>query len=471
MNKKFDELVQNKRIVKSSFARNVSKNGNAIIWHSLFGYPKIISRPTIEFLDLFRKPQSIEDVLSRYDLDGNFQIIDELLESYFLVPEDFDERKLLKEKLKKYDDDIANGSAIEYLGLIISEACNFRCAYCIHFSNLETSERIKNSKKIMSFEVAKKSVDWYLEILKMHGKRAARINFGGGEPLLAWQAIHDILDYCTYSYGHIFDFQFSINTNASLLTKEIALKLKEHNVYIASSLDGLREGNNLVRVTKDGKGTFDTIIHGFDILKAVGHPSKGISITVNELNFPFLDEKFIDWTHQRDMREVHIDIDAVNMVNIPVYNIVDKLMRLRQYAQTKEIEISGFWARPIENLNSSIIETRMAFCGALLGNNICVSPVGNIYSCGYSTTIIGTLSRIDSFNSPKGQYHRFVRDNSIGTLDMCKDCTIEGQCGGGCNITREFAATAKTVKIERMCDFYRQMTSELLLEQLQEIDA
>ena len=153
------------------------------------------------------------------------------------------------------------------------------------------------------------------------------------------------------------------------------------------------------------------------------------------------------------MREVHIDIDAVNMVNIPVYNIVDKLMRLRQYAQTKEIEISGFWARPIENLNSSIIETRMAFCGALLGNNICVSPVGNIYSCGYSTTIIGTLSRIDSFNSPKGQYHRFVRDNSIGTLDMCKDCIIEGQCGGGCNITREFAATAKPLKLKECATF------------------
>ena len=48
------------------------------------------------------------------------------------------------------------------------------------------------------------------------------------------------------------------------------------------------------------------------------------------------------------MREVHIDIDAVNMVNIPVYNIVDKLMRLRHYAQTKEIEISDFGPAPLK---------------------------------------------------------------------------------------------------------------------------
>jgi len=47
---------------------------------------------------------------------------------------------------------------------------------------------------------------------------------------------------------------------------------------------------------------------------------------------------------------------------------------------------------------------------------------------------------------------------------------IESQCGGGCNITQEFARATKTVKIERMCDFYRQMTRELLLEQLREMD-
>ncbi len=460
----------NKKVVKSSFVRNVTKNRNAIIWHSLFGYPKIVSGPTIEFLDLFQKPQSIEDILSRYDLGENFHVIDDLLKSYFLVQDGFDERKFLKKKLQKHDGAIKNGSAIEYLGLIISESCNFRCAYCIHFSNLETSERIKNSKKIMDFDVAKKSIDWYLEILKTHGKRVARINFGGGEPLLAWPVIHDILDYCVFSYGRTFDFQFSINTNASRLTAEIAIKLKEYSIYVASSLDGLREGNNLVRVTKNGKGTFDSIINGFDALKDAGCPPKEISVTVNELNFPFLDEKFIDWVYQRDMNEIHMDIDVVNMVDIPVYDIVDKLMRLRRYAQTKKIEISGFWARPVENLNNSIIETRVAFCGALLGNNICVSPVGNIYSCGYSTTKIGTLSHIDSFNSHGGPYRRFIRDNSIGTLDICKDCMIESQCGGGCNITREFAATEKTIKIERMCDFYRQMTTELLLEQLQEID-
>jgi len=42
---------------------------------------------------------------------------------------------------------------------------------------------------------------------------------------------------------------------------------------------------------------------------------------------------------------------------------------------------------------------------------------------------------------------------------------------GGCNITQEFARVTKTAKIERMCDFYRRMTQEILLEQLREVTA
>jgi hypothetical protein len=48
---------------------------------------------------------------------------------------------------------------------------------------------------------------------------------------------------------------------------------------------------------------------------------------------------------------------------------------------------------------------------------------------------------------------------------------IEGQCDGGCNISQEFACMTETIKLERMCNFYRCMTQELLLEQLHEIDS
>lgn len=326
----------------------------------------------------------------------------------------------------------------------------------------------------MRFETAKEMVDRYLEILRGHGKHVAEINFGGGEPLLVWSVIKQVFEYCRASYGSEFEFRFSINTNASLITPEIAETFKEFRVEIASSLDGLREGNDRVRLTKSGGSTFSQIIRGFDALAQAGYPLDGIAVTVTEKNFHQLDESIIDWAVARGMKNVRIDIDVVDvvdMVEIPVEDVVAKLMHIRCYAAARGIDVPGFWSRPAENLNESTLESRVAFCGAVRGNSMCVGPSGNIYGCGYSTTQLGSLSEIQSFHAPSTAYHRFVRDHLTGVMEMCKGCMIEGQCGGGCNITQEFARATKTVKIERMCDFYRRITQEILREQLREATA
>jgi len=50
-------------------------------------------------------------------------------------------------------------------------------------------------------------------------------------------------------------------------------------------------------------------------------------------------------------------------------------------------------------------------------------------------------------------------------MELCKGCILEGSCGGGCIITREFAEKQKNTeaKINQMCDFYKIMTKEILL--------
>jgi len=458
-------------LVRSRFIRVIQDGDKFIIWHSLFGRPKIVSREMKEFLELFSSPRTLNSIYDEYELEQNEEIhIKEMIADYYLIPKGFNERAFLAEKNKAREQFVTNGSLINYLELIMSEACNFHCTYCIHFSNLETSGRINNPNKFMHFEVAKKAVDYYLAVLRQHAKKTAEINFGGGEPLLAWPIIEQILDYCVITHGQEFAFDFSINTNASLITSEIAKKLKEFHVEVASSLDGLREGNDRVRLTKSGKGTFNAILKGFDVLAAQDYPLNSIAVTVNENNFSYLDEKLIDWAFEHKMSELRIDIDVINMVEIPIREIVRKLMRLKEYAGRHEIEIVGFWSRPAENLNDSSLEVYVAFCGAIRGNSICVSPSGNIYSCGYSTAQIGTLDQIKSFHVSGGKYHCFVRDHFVGAVEMCRGCMIEGQCGGGCNITREFARATKTSKIDRMCDFYRQMTHELLIEQSREVE-
>ncbi|HVX58108.1 MAG TPA: radical SAM protein [Candidatus Saccharimonadales bacterium] len=458
----------NAPLKKSEFVQVVQEGESAIIWHSLFGHPKVVTTDVVEFLDGFSEPSTLREQLGEVSAD-EAEALSELVEGFFLVPPDFSDRAFLEARMREREAGITDGSRIDFLELIMSEECNFRCTYCIHFNNLETSDRINNPSKFMRFEVAQRIIDEYLNILAQHDKRTAEINFGGGEPLMAWDVIEQVLNYCRDVYGGKFEFRYSINTNASLITPDIAAVLRDHKVEIASSLDGLKEGNDQVRLNKGGRGTFNNIMKGFDALEAAGYPLEGIAVTVTQDNFGQLDESIVDWAIARGMGDVRIDIDVVGMVEVPVEEIVEKLIRIRRYALERGIEVPGFWSRPSENLNESTLEQDVSFCGAVRGNSMCVSPTGNIYGCGYSTTKLGDLLQIKKFHEPEGNYHRFVRDHLTGTMEMCKGCMIEGQCGGGCNITQEFARATSSAKIDRMCDFYRLMTQEILRGQLREL--
>lgn len=44
---------------KSSFVRVVRDGDSAVIWHSLFGYPKVVPVETLEFLESFSEPTTI----------------------------------------------------------------------------------------------------------------------------------------------------------------------------------------------------------------------------------------------------------------------------------------------------------------------------------------------------------------------------------------------------------------------------
>jgi uncharacterized protein len=455
---------------KSRFVQAVERGGSAIIWHSLFGNPQVVSVSVITLLDAMTEARTIDSLAEEYNLPPDAQqTIERLLASHFLVQHDFDERGFLALQMRNRETAITSGSMIDYLELIMSEACNFRCTYCIHFNNLETSDRINNPNKFMSFERGRETVDRYLAILRNSNKRTASINFGGGEPLLAWSVVHQVLEYCHANHGSEFAFNFSINTNGSLITREIARTLRNFKVSIAISLDGIGEFNDRVRIKRPGTGTFHEIVRGIEALAEENYPIDGVATTINEHNFEGLSEELIDWARNHGMREVRIDVDVINMVALSVDAIVERLVRVRRYAKSVGVVVPGFWSRAFENMNESPLTAPVAFCGAVRGNSMCVSPSGNIYGCGYSTTKLGSLIQIETFHKSGGDYHRFVRDHLTGTMEMCKGCMIEGQCGGGCNITQEFSCATNSVKIQRMCEFYCAMTKELVTEQLDEL--
>ena len=115
----------------------------------------------------------------------------------------------------------------------------------------------------MNIDTAKKAVDYFFTSVVEIDKSEAlieqvTISFYGGEPLLAFPLIKEIILYTTGKYKG-FAYDFRMTTNGYLLKDSILDFLAEYNCGISVSLDGPEEDHDRNRVLAGGGGTFKTV--------------------------------------------------------------------------------------------------------------------------------------------------------------------------------------------------------------------
>ena len=425
----------------------------SIVWHSVFGRPMLISNNLLNHLRFKRKQHQDPEITKRFNEDT----LETLLESHLVVSSRAQEESDIHNLFITHNQKGQN--KVKYLSLIMSEECPFRCTYCIHFAN---AKHYYNPEKMMTLDIAKQSLDQYFKLVEANNLDGAYINFGGGEPLLNFGVIEQLLPYIDdYRQNLDIPVKIGINTNLSLLTEEIAHELIKYDVEIATSLDGTKEANDKVRLTKALTGTYDQIIRGMKILENLGHPLDGVAMTVTADNFYDIDTTIVDWATAHHMTEIRIDIDVVGMVNVPIDKITSKLRAIRAYAKAKDISVIGFWSRPAENLGLIPEQEDVGFCGGERGNSICVAPSGQVFPCGYSNYQIATYRNILTIeHSPA--YQKLLAKRDLSELEDCKNCPILGFCRGGCLITTE--ANDSPDKKSAMCKLYTEMTKSILKE-------
>lgn len=429
----------------------------SVVYHSLFGNPLVVDNQALRLLESYKQPKpALPYSDSKIDNEAIKQILP------FIVEQGMQERDKLILPWRRYEADLASGKCITYLSLIMAECCNFRCSYCM--ARALRDKRKSNS--LMKPEVAFKAIDLFASLIRKHRHQEAYLNFGGGEPLLNISVIRTAVEYCRQSYPDI-NFRFNINTNASLVTKEIATFFKEYDFQVASSLDGFKKWNNKVRVYSDGSGTFDYILQGFNNMRSVGIDLNGFSVTITQDNYPGITEELIEWAAQQGYVDIRLDFDVVHWSDIDVSEVVRRLMRLKRFGKTRGVYVSGFWERPAENMYPSILDNQTGFCGGQKGHSMCVAPSGDIYICGYSGTKVGSVNIPEEY-IPNEKYVEVIASRFVGRNKQCLGCDIEGQCIGGCFISAEYANESTHSAIDFNCQLYKAMTIELLREQAAE---
>lgn len=152
---------------------------------------------------------------------------------------------------------------LNQLILIITGHCNLRCSYCIYSENYPPNAI--SSIENMTLDIAKKAIDFYFNLLIgkriKKPKKKAVINFYGGEPLLEFQLIKDIISYIEKKYNN---YEFHITTNGLLLNEKIANYLVQKKFRISISLDGPKSEHDRNRVLHGNHGSFDQVFSNIE---------------------------------------------------------------------------------------------------------------------------------------------------------------------------------------------------------------
>ncbi len=138
--------------------------------------------------------------------------------------------------------------------LNVTTGCNLACSYC-YKEDLTTPAKSLD----MDLETAKQSIDLLLQ--ECGDRDRVNIVFFGGEPLRRIAYIRDVVTYAEARCAEVGKTaDFSLTTNATLLSDEITDYLDQHRFGLAISMDGPKAMHDKNRLTVGGKGSYDAVL-------------------------------------------------------------------------------------------------------------------------------------------------------------------------------------------------------------------
>ena len=134
---------------------------------------------------------------------------------------------------------------LQTLVLNLTNQCNLSCQYCYEFGEDKVATP-EGKPKFMDYETAQASVDFLLE--QSAGRRTVHITFFGGETLMNFPLLKKVVTYAhDRAAGQGRSIDFSLTTNATLLTPAIIEFLSENRIGVTVSMDGPPELHDKLR--------------------------------------------------------------------------------------------------------------------------------------------------------------------------------------------------------------------------------
>ena len=376
------------------------------------------------------KEETKQELSEKYkiqDITEALEECEELKEAGVLFTEDIYENAITDYKARK--------TVVKALCLHIAHDCNLACRYCF----AEEGE-YHGRRALMSYEVGKKALDFL--IANSGSRRNLEVDFFGGEPLINWQVVKDLVKYGREQEKlHDKNFRFTLTTNGVLLNDEIMEFCNKEMANVVLSIDGRKEVHDFMRPFRKGAGSYDLVMPKFKKFAESRNQQKYYvrgTFTHYNLDFSkdvlhFADEGF-EQISVEPVVAPETEAYAIKKEDIP--QILEEYDKLAAEMVKREKEGRGFtfFHYMLDLSGGPCVYKRLSGCGS--GTEyLAVTPWGDLYPChqfvGIEKYLMGNVDEgitrpeiIDEFKCC-----------NVYTKEKCKNCFAKFYCSGGCERT------------------------------------
>ena len=383
---------------------------------------------------LEQRPLSGEDLVGRLSNDGySSSEVEECIH-------ELREVKAIRNGQKEYakSEPLPESFPLQTIVLNVTNQCNLSCQYCYEFGEDKVATP-EGKPKFMAWETAKSSVDYLFA--ESQGRKSVHITFFGGETLMNFPLLKQVVEYArTRAQQLKVNIDFSLTTNATLLSPAIIGYLAENAIGVTVSMDGPKEMQDKFRVFSNGRGSYDIIRPKVQNLLAT-HRTRPIAARVT-MTSGAMDVKKIYQHLKHELGFYEVGFAPVTTSPDRLYSINEPGMDsvLEQFIELAD-EYLEFALRGehhgFSNVSDTLSELHQGVnkslpCGAGLGM-VGVGPSGDIAPChrfvDSDQHVLGNVTTgID-----KEKQNDFLTRGNIDTKYDCHECWARPLCAGGCH--------------------------------------
>ncbi|MBI4671947.1 MAG: SPASM domain-containing protein [Chloroflexi bacterium] len=402
----------------------------------------VLNTPAQNILDAFALPQRLDSVLPSAPVSSpeHANAVRSLMALGLIRPTDAP-ASIIRSRVKTLT-----------AWLHVTNACNLRCTYCyIHKTNHAMTE-----------EIGRAAVDAVFRSAVRHRFQAVKLKYAGGEATLNFDLVRTLHAHARARKTESgLELREVVLSNGVTLTRAMIEFLRDENIRLMISLDGVGAAHDKQRVFASGRGSFSSVAHAIDRAITNGL-SPHLSITVTAHNADTLTDA-VHFAIDRDL-PFNLNFYRENQCATPHTELAAAQARLvaGMQAAFAVIETRLPKRRLIDGLmdRSSFAEPHEYACGA--GHNyMVIDERGGVARCQMEIERPLTSVMAEDPLAHLRNHRRGFQNVPVTEKEGCKNCEWRFWCAGGCALLT-WRATGRTDVQSPYCNVYHALYPQVV---------